>query len=183
MRSTHPGIFSGARKTVSRVLYQTVIYLGAPLPTRSSHLPEAAGPACCFHHGVAPDGVYSDARFPGIGCALTAPFHPYPTGGPGGDAPVRRYISVALFLKLPSAGVTRYPCPVEPGLSSWTAFRPAHATVCFPRDAYCKGWGRNCQPSIHSCKKERRLRRQPGPPRSAAREIFSPRCNFQMLAV
>ena len=45
----------------------------------------------------------------------------------------RRYISVALFLKSPSAGVTRYPCPVEPGLSSWTAFRPAHATVCFPR--------------------------------------------------
>ena len=45
----------------------------------------------------------------------------------------RRYISVALFLKSPSAGVTRYPCPVEPGLSSWTAFRPAHATVCFTR--------------------------------------------------
>ena len=35
----------------------------------------------------------------------------------------RRYISVALFLKLPSAGVTRYPCPAEPGLSSCTAFR------------------------------------------------------------
>ena len=33
-------------------------------------------------------------------------------------APTRRYISVALFLKSPSAGVTRYPCPVEPGLSS-----------------------------------------------------------------
>ena len=29
-----------------------------------------------------------------------------------------RYLSVALFLKSPSAGVTRYPCPVEPGLSS-----------------------------------------------------------------
>ena len=29
-----------------------------------------------------------------------------------------RYFSVALFLKSPSAGVTRYPCPVEPGLSS-----------------------------------------------------------------
>ena len=41
----------------------------------------------------------------------------------------RRYISVALFLKSPSAGVTRYPCPTEPGLSSWTAFRPAHAAV------------------------------------------------------
>ena len=34
------------------------------------------------------------------------------------QTPSRRYISVALFLKSPSAGVTRYPCPVEPGLSS-----------------------------------------------------------------
>lgn len=41
----------------------------------------------------------------------------------------RRYISVALFLKSPSAGVTRYPCPVEPGLSSWTDFRPVPATI------------------------------------------------------
>ena len=31
----------------------------------------------------------------------------------------RRYISVALFLRSLWAGVTRYPCPVEPGLSSW----------------------------------------------------------------
>ena len=30
----------------------------------------------------------------------------------------RRYISVALFLRSLWAGVTRYPCPVEPGLSS-----------------------------------------------------------------
>ena len=40
-----------------------------------------------------------------------------------------RYFSVALFLKSPSAGVTRYSCPVEPGLSSRTAFRPAPAAV------------------------------------------------------
>ena len=44
-----------------------------------------------------------------------------------------RYISVALFLKSPSAGVTRYPCPVEPGLSSRPAFRPGRATVCLTR--------------------------------------------------
>jgi len=47
--------------------------------------------------------------------------------------PWRRYISVALFLKSPSAGVTRYPCPVEPGLSSRPAFRPGRATVCLTR--------------------------------------------------
>ena len=46
---------------------------------------------------------------------------------------MRRYLSVALFLKSPSAGVTRYPCPVEPGLSSGPAFRPGPATVCLPR--------------------------------------------------
>ena len=40
-----------------------------------------------------------------------------------------RYISVALVLRSPSAGVTRYPCPVEPGLSSSAAFRPASAAV------------------------------------------------------
>ena len=36
---------------------------------------------------------------------------------------LRRFISVALVLKSPSAGVTRYPCPMEPGLSSQEAFR------------------------------------------------------------
>ncbi len=57
---------------------------------------------------------------------LTSPEH----------SPAGRYLSVALFLKSPSAGVTRYPCPVEPGLSSCTAFRPGHATVCLTRADY-----------------------------------------------
>ena len=43
-------------------------------------------------------------------------------------ATTRRYLSVALFLKSPSAGVTRYPCPVEPGLSSRKGLSP------LPRD-------------------------------------------------
>ena len=75
--------------------------------------------------------------------------------------PCRRYISVALFLKSPSAGVTRYPCPVEPGLSSWTAFRPGHATVCFPRVVYCTGNRGPCQ----------------------RKKISLPRCNFKAAAV
>ena len=41
----------------------------------------------------------------------------------------RRYISVALVLKSPSAGVTRYPCPMEPGLSSHGAVGPLCAAV------------------------------------------------------
>ena len=49
-------------------------------------------------------------------------------------ATTRRYISVALFLKSPSAGVTRYPCPVEPGLSSQTGLspRPRGCPACLP---------------------------------------------------
>ena len=40
-----------------------------------------------------------------------------------------RYISVALVRGFPLAGVTRYPCPVEPGLSSRTGFRPVRAAA------------------------------------------------------
>ena len=52
---------------------------------------------------------------------------PYPTFSP--LLKNQRYLSVALVLRSPSAGVTRYPCPVEPGLSSSAAFRPASAAV------------------------------------------------------
>ena len=68
-------------KTVSRVLYLTVIYLDASLPIRSSH--PGSGRASLgdrtpgSHTGVAPDRVYSDGQSPAVGCALTAPFHPY----------------------------------------------------------------------------------------------------------
>ena len=41
----------------------------------------------------------------------------------------RRYFSVALVLRSPSAGITCYPCPVEPGLSSHPAFRHGRAAV------------------------------------------------------
>ena len=125
-----------ASKTVSRVLYLTAIYLGALLPTRSSH--PGSGRA-----GLS--GANPDAPIPVL---LRIEFTATDSSQPSGALlphlstltvtakPQRRYISVALFLKSPSAGVTRYPCPVEPGLSSWTAFRPAHATVCFPRGFY-----------------------------------------------
>ena len=149
----------GTSEPVSRVLsFKTAIYLGTALPLHSSHLLNAAGPAFVRFHGVAPDRVYSDEQFPVIGRALISAFPPLPrryklhvtpctTSGTGHSfryissphknlrfcgGPImgtRRYISVALFLKSPSAGVTRYPCPTEPGLSSWTAFRPAHAAV------------------------------------------------------
>lgn len=68
-------------KTVSRVLYQTVIYLDVPSPVRSSHpgsgRASLGGRTPGSHTGVAPDRVYSDGQSPAVGCALTAPFHPY----------------------------------------------------------------------------------------------------------
>ena len=52
-------------------------------------------------------------------------------------APSRRYISVALSLGLPPAAVSRYSCPVEPGLSSDMCFRNMPAAVQPARCNYC----------------------------------------------
>ena len=141
------GAISVASKTISRVLYLTVIYLDVPLPARSSHLPEAVGPTYCFptvllrieftamssfqssgellpHLSTLTLGVTSFISFASPQAAKLDHFAapPLPTEttllGFGRSPTTRRYISVALFLKSPSAGVTRYPCPVEPGLSS-----------------------------------------------------------------
>ena len=107
-----------ASKTVSRVLYLTAIYLGALLPACSSH--PGSGRA-----GLS--GANPDAPIPVLlRIEFTATDSSQPSGAllphlstlTGTARLWRRYISVALFLKSPSAGVTRYPCPVEPGLSS-----------------------------------------------------------------
>ena len=149
-------------KPVSRVLsFKTAIYLDAPLLTRSSRLPGTAGPACMSLHGVAPDRVYSDGRFhtpsgellPRLS-TLTAPPKRSSTVASGADplcaAPskegVRRYISVALVLGSPPAGVTRYPCPAEPGLSSQASLSPR------PRGcpAYCPIILQEKSPAVNS---------------------------------
>ena len=129
----------------------TVIYLGAPLPVRSSH--PGDGRASLVSSAVllrieftamdtsAPSGEllphlstltapadvpcrlpHRKRYSPSISLCLHS-FRITP------ERIARRYISVALFLKSPSAGVTRYPCPVEPGLSSSAGFRLAAATV------------------------------------------------------
>ena len=127
----------GTSEPVSRVLsFKTAIYLGTALPLHSSHLLNAHSVAAALQPPpqrsragfVCVSTVLLRIEFTAMsssqssGGRLSPPFHPY-------LAKARRYISVALFLKSPSAGVTRYPCPTEPGLSSWTAFRPAHAAV------------------------------------------------------
>ena len=103
----------------------TAIYLAPGSLLGSSRLLEAVGQTCCFSTALLRDRVYIvKPMLPWAGWALTPPFHPYlcPEGH-------KRYISVALVLRSPSAGVTRYPCPAEPGLSSSAAFRHASAAV------------------------------------------------------
>ena len=108
------GAISYASKTVSRVLYLTAIYLDALLPVRSSHLLEAAGQACCFR-----TTVLLRIEFTASPCShVTGELLPRLSTLTGGAQRCQRYISVALFLRSLWAGVTRYPCPVEPGLSS-----------------------------------------------------------------
>ena len=120
----------GTSKPVSRVLsFKTAIYLDAPLPTRSSRLPGTVGPTYC------PSTALLRIEFTAMDCSqpsgellprlstLTVPVRPG-----------QRYISVALFLGSPPADVIRYPCPVEPGLSSQTGLspRPRGCPACLP---------------------------------------------------
>ena len=114
-----------------------VIYLRVPSPVRSSHLGSSRA-GLCSHTGVAPDRVYSDGRFHTPSGELLPRLSTL-------TAQARRYISVALFLKSPSAGVTRYPCPMEPGLSSWTGFRPVPAAVQRTRSLHCSEGGGESQ--------------------------------------
>lgn len=98
----------------------TAIYLAPELLPGSSRLLGTVGPTIYPSTALLRDRVYSTPMSPWGGCALTAPFH-YDQKW--------LHLSVALVLRSPSAGVTRYPCPVEPGLSSSAAFRPASAAV------------------------------------------------------
>ena len=101
----------------------TAIYLALRLPAGSSRLPGTIGQILRPSTALLRDRVYIvKPMLPWAGWALTPPFHPC-SGYP------ERYISVALVLRSPSAGVTRYPCPVEPGLSSFGTFRFPSAAV------------------------------------------------------
>ena len=114
-----------ASEPISRVLSSTAIYLDAPLPMRSSHLHGTAGQAIC------PSAVLLRIEFTAPHCLQPAsellPHFSTLTRSLG------RYLSVALVRGSPLAGVTRYPCPAEPGLSSRTAFRLVPAAVRLTR--------------------------------------------------
>ena len=110
-------------RSVSRVLLKTTIYLDLPLPAGSSHLLRTAGPA------MRSPTVLLRIEFTASTCLhATSELLPHFSTLTGRQAS-RRYISVALVRGSPLAGVTRYPCPVEPGLSSRTDFRLVPAVV------------------------------------------------------
>ena len=95
----------------------------------------------CLLCGVAPDRVYSNGRFhTPLGALL-----PHLSTLTVRRIAAQRFISVALFLRSLWAGVTRYPCPAEPGLSSCTAFRRCARDCPFRSRVYCTVCGLNCQ--------------------------------------
>ena len=118
------GAFLNATQAYKPGSVLTAIYLALQLLAGSSRLLETVGQTICFSTALLRDRVYSTPMFPWGGWSLTPPFHPCPKCGHFG-----RYLSVALVLRSPSAGVTRYPCPVEPGLSSSGGFRTPAAAV------------------------------------------------------
>ncbi len=117
----------------------TAIYLGVTVTIRSSHLLGTTGPVKCPTHGVAPDRVYSGRLLPTELVSSYLTFPPLPRKA-------RQSISVALFRQLPAADVIRYPCPVEPGLSSQNglsapvcaAVRPARLFILTYRGRFVK---------------------------------------------
>ena len=102
--------------TVSRVLYQTIIYLGLMLPSGSSNLPGTRRAAVLFLFGLASDGVYSRRLcYQRRGEPLPHLFTLTSTK--------LAVLFCCTSLRVASTG--RYPasCPVKPGLSSPAAFQ------------------------------------------------------------
>ena len=95
---------------------RVIIYLGRPSPNGSSSLPGSRRAALRSLFGLASSGVYMCPPCYQRGGSL---LHCLSTL----TCRRMRFISVALSLKSPSAAVSSYPCPAEPGLSSWAAFR------------------------------------------------------------
>ena len=145
-----------ASSPVSRVLFIMVINLGVPLPIRSSHLLRTAGSAYCSPTVLLRIEFTARTCLHAVGELLPrlsilttevqASYHVLPSNATKAQSfrcnsfsnhnrsgydweLLWRYISVALVRGSPLAGVTRYPYPVEPGLSSRTGFRLMPATI------------------------------------------------------
>ena len=107
---------------VSRVLcpfaWAATIYLCRALPHGSERLllpPSGHRRGAVAHRGVPPKGVASDRVYMAshVTAGSVSSYLAFPS------LPLaRRFISVALSLRSPSADVIRYPSPMKPGLSS-----------------------------------------------------------------
>ncbi len=101
----------------------TAIYLVPRSLTGSSHLLEAGrANLICFSTALLRIEFTAPRCSHGAGGLLHRLFILTDRNG-------RRYLSVALVLGSPPAGITCYPCPTEPGLSSPAAFPLAAAAV------------------------------------------------------
>jgi len=107
-------------RTISRVLYQMIIYLGLPLPTGSSGLPESTtGSRIAF---------YSTLLRMGFTCAppvTRRAVGSYPAIPPLPAEPAVYFCCTVL--RVASTGCYPASCPVKPGLSSPEAFRHKQA--------------------------------------------------------
>ena len=83
-------------------------------PTRTAARKPAGPKACRPYLVLLPVGFAVPSALPSTRCALTAPFHPYPSA----RRRIGGLLSVALSLGSPPPGVTRHRVSVEPGLSS-----------------------------------------------------------------
>ncbi len=97
--------------TISRVLYQTIIYLGLVLPPGSSGLPGTQRATVLSLSGLASDGVYTAS------CVTKEAVSSYLAFSP---LPVRKQAVIFCCTILGVTSTGRYPasCPVKPGLSS-----------------------------------------------------------------
>ena len=122
----------------------TAIYLVPQLLTGSSHLLGTAGQAICSSTVLLRDRVYIvEPMFPWAGWALAPPFHPYLVM----DSTTRRYLTVALVLGSPPAGVTRYslPCGARTFLT-WALSDPSRGCPTWSLK-YCTAKMEECQMS------------------------------------
>ena len=135
-------------QAISRVLYQTIIYLDLLSPAGSSDPPTRAATGSRL---LCPLLVLLRMGFTRPACYHTAgellPHHFNLTTA----KLFRRYVSVALSLRLPSPDVIWHPRPVEPGLSSRLTARdclPARIILNFFERIYIN----TAYDKIHLCK-------------------------------
>ena len=105
-------------RTVSRVMYQMIIYLDLTLPPDSSDLPESKDGQSTFLFGLASDGVYMAFSVTRETVVSYTAFPPLPEK-------TWRYLSVALSLESPPPDVIRHPALRSPDFPHLAPFGPA----------------------------------------------------------